>query len=252
MRRTLLTLELTRILRDPVTLFFTVVLPAFFFLILGTSQSYGGESVGNGNVAMSIMIAMAAYGAVTATVGIGGRAAVERSQGWGRQLGLTPLRDTTFVAVKTALAVSVALLPIGLVYLLGALTGAEGSGLAWLVSAVVVVVGSLVFALYGLSFGLLFRSETAISAAGGSVVVLGFLGNVFFPLSGTLLSLAHWTPLYGYVSLARYPLTDGLVVSGDGPTVHDALGPLIANVVTWTLVLAVAATLLVRRGRARV
>ena len=173
----MLRIEVRRILRDPVTLFFTVVLPAFFFLIFGASASFSEESIGNGNVAMAIMIAMAAYGAVTATVGIGGQAAVERSQGWGRQLGLTPLRDFSFVRVKVALASLVALGPIGLVYLLGALTGAEGSGSAWLISGLVLAVGSLSFALYGLCFGLLFRSEAAISGASGSVVVLAFLGT---------------------------------------------------------------------------
>lgn len=247
----MLRIEVRRILRDPVTLFFTVVLPAFFFLIFGASASFSDERIGNGNVAMAIMIAMAAYGAVTATVGIGGQAAVERSQGWGRQLGLTPLRDSSFVRVKVALACLVALGPISLVYLLGALTGADGDAGAWLISGLVLVAGSLAFALYGLCFGLMFRSEAAISGASGSVVVLSFLGNVFFPLSGALLTLAKFTPLYGYVALARYPLTEGVIVNQDGATVTDPLWLPIANVLAWTLILAVAATLLVRRGRGR-
>ena len=248
---TLLRLEVRRLLRDPVTMFFTIGLPGFLFLIFGTSEAYAGESVGNGNVGMAIMIAMAAYGAVTATVGIGGTAAVERAQGWGRQLGLTPLRDSSYVAVKVALASIIALAPIALIYALGTWTGAKGDGSAWVLSAMVLVAGSLVFALYGLCFGLLFRSEAAISGASGSIVVLSFLGNIFFPLSGTLLAIAKWTPLYGYVSLARYPLTEGWIVSGDGPPVHEALWIPVVNVLAWTLVLAVAASLLVRRGRGR-
>jgi ABC-2 type transport system permease protein len=200
---------------------------------------------------MAIMIAMAAYGAVTATVGIGGRAAVERSQGWGRQLGLTPLRDGSFVGVKVALAVIIALAPIALVYGLGLFTGAEGDGRAWVLSAIVLAAGSLAFALYGLCFGLLFRSEAAISGASGSIVVLSFLGNIFFPLSGGLLTLAKFTPMYGYVGLARYPLTDGRVITGDDSVVTDPLWLLIANVLAWTLILTVTATLLVRRGRGR-
>lgn len=247
----MLRLELRRIGRDPVTLFFTIVLPGFLFLIFGTSAAYSDEVVGNGNVAMSVMIAMAAYGAVTATVGIGGQAAVERAQGWGRQLGLTPMRDSSFVRVKVALASILALGPITLVYLLGVLTGAEGSAAAWTLSIAVLVVGSLVFALYGLCFGLLFRSEAAISGASGSVVILSFLGNVFFPLSGALLTFAKFTPLYGYTSLARYPLTEGTLLSQDGSTTFEPLWIPVANVLAWTLVLAIAATLLVRRGRGR-
>ena len=78
------------------------MLPAFFYLIFGARRSYSTEDAGNGNVAMLIMISMAAYGAVTATTGIGGEAAVERMQGWGRQLGLTPLRDSSYVVDEDA------------------------------------------------------------------------------------------------------------------------------------------------------
>lgn len=245
-------LELRRVLRDYVSMFFIAVLPAFFFLIFGAAQEYGSQSAGNGNVTLYVMISMAAYGAVTATVGVGGVAAVERLQGWGRQLGLTPLSDGGFVLVKAAVAVVVATVPIGVIYLLGALTGAEGAASTWLLSALVVVAGAGVFALWGLVFGLAFRSEAAVSAASGSIVVLAFLGNVFFPLSGTLLSIAKLTPLYGYVALARFPLTEGVVVdTTDGTMNQEALWVPVLNVLVWTAVLAMLATWLVRRGRSR-
>jgi ABC-2 type transport system permease protein len=244
-------IELRRTLRDLVTMFFVVGLPAFMYVLFGASAGYSQESAGNGNVALYVMISMAAYGAVTATVGIGGTAAVERMQGWGRQLGLTPLGDGTYVATKALVALVVATLPILVVYVLGLLTGAEGTVTAWLGSAAILVVGAVMFALYGLIFGLAFRSEAAVSAASGSLVVLGFLGNIFFPLSGFLLELARFTPLYGYVSLARYPLTQGDVIDTEGGLVHEALWMSVANVVVWTTIFAVLATWLVRRSRGR-
>lgn len=245
-------LELRRIVRDIPTLVFTAILPAFFYLIFGASTDYADQSAGNGNVAMYIMISMAAYGAVTATVGVGGMAAIERMQGWGRQLGLTPLTDGGYIAIKSTVAILIAAIPVALVYVLGVVTGAEGSARAWALSALVIVAGSMVFALYGLCFGQAFRSEAAISAASGSVVILAFLGNIFFPLSGWLLTVAKFTPLYGYVALAKYPLTDGWNVLGDsGQTVHEALWVPLANVTVWTLILGLTATWLVRRGRAR-
>jgi len=248
---TLLRLELRRLLRDRSTLFFTTALPGFFYLVFGATQDYADDTIGNGNVSMMIMVSMAAYGAVTATVSTGGTAAVERMQGWGRQLGLTPLQDSTYVATKAVVAVVVAALPIALVFVLGALSGARAEAGAWVLSAVVILLGASVFALYGLCFGLAFRSEAAMSAASGSVVVLGFLGNIFVPLSGTLLDLARFTPLYGYVTLARYPVTEGFVVSADQAAATESLWVGVANVVAWTLVLGVVATLLVRRGRSR-
>ena len=248
---TLLRLELRRLSRDRATIFFTAVLPGFFYLIFGATQDYADEPVGNGNVAMLIMVSMAAYGAVTATVSTGGAAAVERMQGWGRQLGLTPLRDATYVVTKAVVSVVLAALPIALVFGLGALTGARASWWAWCLAAVVILLGASVFALYGLCFGLAFRSEAALSAASGSVVVLGFLGNIFVPLSGVLLDVARWTPLYGYVTVARYPVTEGVLISGDGATTTEPLWIGLANVTVWTLLLALVAVSLVRRGRSR-
>jgi ABC-2 type transport system permease protein len=245
-------LELRRVFRDYVSMFFIAVLPAFFYLIFGAAQEFSNERAGNGNVGMYVMISMAAYGAVTATSGIGGMAAVERMQGWGRQLGLTPLRDSSYVQMKAVVAVAVSAIPIVSIYLLGVLTDAEGSVTAWLLSAMIVLVGAVVFALYGLVFGLAFRSEAAVGAASGSLVVLGFMGNIFFSLSGTLLTLAKFTPLYGYVSLARYPLTEGYIVNtNNGAVTHEELWVPLLNVSVWAVIFAVLAVWLVRRGRAR-
>jgi ABC-2 type transport system permease protein len=199
---------------------------------------------------MLIMISMAAYGAATATAGIGGRAAVERMQGWGRQLGLTPLRDSAFVGMKTSLAVVIGAMPIALTYALGLLTGADGSGTAWLLSGLALVVGAIVWGLYGLCAGLMFGSEAAVGAASGLLVIFAFLGNLFVPLSGTMLEIARFTPLYGYVALGRYPLTEGRVLDGE-TLVHEALWIPMANVVAWTAIFALLATWLVRRGRTR-
>ncbi len=245
-------LELRRLLRDKVSVFFTAGLPVFFYLLFGASPDYADEPVGNGNVAMWIMIAMAAYGAVTATNGVGGGAAVERMQGWSRQLGLTPMTDTQYVMVKAATSTTIAAAPIILIYAAGFLTGARAPLWVWASSAAILLVGASTFALYGLSFGLAFRSEAAVSAAGGSLVVLSFLGNIFVPLTGWLLTVAKFTPLYGYASLARWPLTDGGTLDPEtGNLITEPLWQPVANVVVWTTVLAIATVTLVRRGRAR-
>lgn len=252
MNLTWIGLELRRVLRDYVSLFFIAVLPAFFYVVFGALQEFGDQRAGNGNVAMYVMVSMAAYGAVTATTGVGGMAAVERAQGWGRQLGLTPLTDHAYVAMKAVVALVVAALPIGLIYLIGALTGAEGTAGAWALSALVVLLGASVFALYGLVVGLAFRTEAAVGAASGLLVIMGFLGNIFLPLSGAMLAIARFTPLYGYAALARYPLTEGAVPTTDETLVHEPLWFAVVNVGAWMIVFALLATWLVRRGRGRV
>lgn len=254
MNTTYYLMEVRRTVRDFLSLFFTAVLPAFLYVIFGASQGYSQEMLptGRGNVAMYIMISMAAYGAVTATTGIGGMAAVERMQGWGRQLGLTPMRDSQYVLVKGLLGLTIAMLPVALIYVIGYFTGAKGDGTVWLISAVLVLLGAGLFSLYGLVFGLAFKTEGAVSAASGSLVILAFLGNLFFPLSGAMLTIAKFTPLYGIVALARQPLTEGWLISSDGsPPVQDPLWIPVVNVAVWLTILAALAIVLVRRGRGR-
>lgn len=251
MNPTIIGLELKRIGRDYVGLFFIAVLPAFMYIVFGAAQTFGEEDIGRGNVALYIMISMAVYGAVTATVSIGGQAAVERQQGWGRQLGLTPLRDSSYVAGKAIIALAIALIPIILIYGIGIATGAQGEVWVWFASAAIVLFGACLFALYGLIFGLAFRSESAVGAASGSLVIFAFLGNIFIPLSGIMLTIAKFTPLYGMVSLARYPLTEGYSVDMAGNLAHESLWVPLTNVVVWTMIMAVATVLLARRSRER-
>ncbi len=240
-------LELRRITRNGVGMFFTAVLPAFFYLIFGSTVSAKDETIGNGNVAMYVMISMAAYGAVTATTSVGGNAALERQQGWGRQLGLTPLPDSGYIAMKSLIAMTVAAVPILLTFLLGALTGAKGTPGAWALSAALCLLGSAVFAVYGLLVGTALRSESAVGAASGTLVIFAFLGNLFIPLSGVMLVIAKFTPLYGYAALARYPLTEGYLTDGS----RDPLWLPVLNVVFWLAVFGGLAVFFVRRGRGR-
>ncbi len=253
MNTTYYRLEVRRILRDRATLFFTLALPAFLYFVMGATPDYAGDEVGEGNVAMWIMIAMAAYGAVSATTSIGGSSALERMQGWSRQLGLTPLRDHEFVLVKAAVATTLAAAAVASVFAVGVISGAEAPVSVWLTSAALLVVGAVTFAFYGLDFGLAFRSEAAVAAASGSLVVLSFLGNIFIPLNGWQLTLAKFTPLYGYVALARRPLTGGGSLDPDtGDLIDEPLWQVLGNLGFWTVVLGGLAVMLVARGRRRV
>lgn len=253
MNLTYLRLELTRSLRDAVGFFFIAVLPVMLYIIFGVTQEFGDEPAGpNGaNVAMYIMVSMAVYGAVIATTTVGGGAAVERFQGWGRQLGLTRLRNASFVLHKAVVALMVAIVPIGLVYLAGVFTGAEAPAGVWALTAVLSLLGAAAFSIYGMIFGLLFRTESAVGAAAGMLVILAFLGNLFFPLSGVLLTIAKFTPLYGVATLARYPVTDGYNVSTTGELQYAPLWEALVNVGVWLAIFIAIASWAVTRGRGR-
>lgn len=238
-------LDLRRQVRDRIAMFFVVALPTFMYLVFGLGTD---DAVGTANLAMLVMVSMAAYGAVVATTSVAGSAAVEQVMGWGRQIGLTPMRPLAFVAAKAGVAMAVAAVPIASIYAVGAATGARGDWTDWTLSAAVAWLGSAMFAIYGLAVCLVFRSTNAPGIASGLIVVMGFLGNVFSPMDGTMLDIGRFTPLYGYVALARYPLTEGWLANGE----HDALWLPVANVAAWTVIFALLAVWGVRRGRARV
>ena len=237
-------LDLRRQLRDRIGMFFVVGLPTFMYLVFGIGSD---DPVGTGNVAMYVMISMAAYGAVTATTSVAGSAATEQVMGWGRQLGLTPMRPVAFVAAKAAVAMSVAAVPVVAIFAIGAATGARGDWSDWVLSGALVWLGSLLFAVYGLAVSLAIRSSNAAGIASGMIVVLAFLGNVFTPMSGFMLDLGRFTPLYGYVALARFPLTEGYLPLGG----RDPLWLPVANVIAWTVIFGLVALWGVRRSRAR-
>ena len=133
---------------------------------------------------MYVMVSMAAYGAVTATTTVAGAAATEQTMGWGRQIALTPLPPLAFVAIKTAVAMTVAAVPIALIYAIGAATGSSGNAVDWVGQRGDRVGGSALFAVYGLAMCLIFKGENAAGIASGLIVIMSFLGNVFTPMDG--------------------------------------------------------------------
>lgn len=219
--------------------FFIVLLPTALYVMFGAITDYADQPAGNGNVAAYNMISMAVYGAATATTAIAGSAAVERMKGWGRQLSLTTLTSGGYFLGKVLVALAMAFLAIAAVFTVGALTGARLDTVGhWAAAFGMTLAASVPFAFYGLAAALLFRSEAAVSAASGMLVVLAFLGNVFIPLSGGLLTFAKFTPMYGAVSLARWPLLEGAVVSTTGEVVQDSGWLMAANVIAWTAIFA--------------
>ncbi|PQZ95158.1 ABC transporter permease [Arthrobacter sp. MYb227] len=250
MNATYVRIELFRQSRDVMNLMFAVLMPVAMYVLFGNMFGQGSETFGNGNVKFYIMVSMAAYGSAVATTAIAGTAATEAMLGWGRQIALTPMKPAGFVACKIVVAMVVSSASALAVFLTGAATGARADEpWLWVASYAITVVGSGVFALYGMAAGLAFKSETAIGIASSGMVFFAFFGNVFMPLSGVLLDIAKFTPMYGFVGLARYPLTEGYLANDTGAS--DSWGLLMANLVAWILIFAGLALWAVRRSQAR-
>lgn len=238
-----LRIELRRVLRNRRTLAFTLIMPGVFFLIFGLPQ--GGQNLDNGRpVTAYVMISLAVYAAMVATTSAGGAVATERALGWSRQLRLTPLRPSAYVATKLVTAMTLGLLAVVVEFLVGAAAGVRIPAYVWLLSGLAAWLGSLVFAAFGLFIGYLVPAENVMQFIGPILAVLAMFGGLFVPvevLPEVLQQVATFTPVYGMGVLARAPLT------GDGVSVAA-----VVNLVGWALVFGVGAARLFRRDTARV
>nr|WP_296071406.1 ABC transporter permease [uncultured Actinoplanes sp.] len=237
-------LELRRMMRNKRTVVFTLIMPAVFFLLFGTSSSYKTERVGAGNLTGYVLISMAVYGAMLATTSGGAMVSIERAAGWSRQLRLTPLRPLAYIAVKLALAMIIGGVSVAVAFAVGAFSGAQLPASAWIGCGLLAWVCALVFAAFGLFMGYLLPSENVMQILGPVLAVLSFAGGLFVPvdqLGSTFATIAKFTPVYGVGEIARYPLTH------DGNLWLAAL-----NVVVWTALFAAGAMWRFRRDTARV
>lgn len=250
MNWTYILIDLKRQVRDLGNITFIILMPVVMYLIFGASLSSGDEAAGYANVRFYVMASMAAYGAALAAVQIAGGAGIEQMQGWGRQIGLTPVRNAGVVGMKVVVALVVTSFTILAIYLTGILTGARADNLGiWIATFAITLGGASLFALLGYAIALRFKSESALGIATGVLVLMSFVGNLFMPLSGTMLTVAHYTPLYGYAGLVRWPQLEGLIVDGNNQS--DSLWMLLANFIGWALVFGLFALSSVRRGRSR-
>ena len=210
--RTLLGIELKRLLRNRRTLIFTFAFPGMMLLAFG-GQSDWNEPVGQGNVAAYILVAMALYGASMIAASTGASVAMERAQGWSRQLRLTPLRPAAYVLTKSLCALSMGIVAIVVVNLIGVAQGRAQMPLGtWLTCGLLTVVCTLSFAALGVFVGYLVPGENAMQFLGPGMAALAFLGNVFIPIpQGTLMwTISAFTPMFGVAEISRFPLTGEL------------------------------------------
>ncbi|KUF07079.1 ABC transporter [Leucobacter sp. G161] len=241
--------EVLRQFRNPYTLAFTLAMPVAMYLLFGANAEYASASAGNGNVAFYVMASMAAFGTATAMTSLCALAASEVGQGWGRQIALTPLSITGYAVVKLAVALAFSAFSTAIVFAVGVLTGARADSLwSWLVVAGIILAGGLMFGLFGLGVGLAFNSDSAASLASISITLFGFVGNLFMPLSGAMLDVARFTPMYGYGALVRWPITEGALVMGGG---SEPLWVALANFAVWTLLFGLLVRYGVLRSRRR-
>jgi ABC-2 type transport system permease protein len=242
---TILKLEVRRLTRNRRTVIISIALPIVFFLLFGISQKYDTQRAGHGNVAAFVMISLALYGAVLATTFGGAMVSIERSQGWSRQLRLTPLSPVAYVIIKVLTALVLGAISVAAVYLVGAVTNKASMSVGlWIGTGLSVWIGSLLFAAFGLFLGYLLPAENVMQLIGIILALLSFAGGLFIPVSQypvPVQDIAKWTPIYGLNELVHTPLL------GNGVD-----WTWVVNVLAWLIIFAGGAIWRFRRDTARV
>jgi ABC-2 type transport system permease protein len=238
---TFLYLEIRRLLRNRRTVVFTLVLPVVFFLLFKSARRL--DQVGGVQLAAQTMIGIGVYGAMTAATSGGALVSIERALGWSRQLRITPLRPTAYIAIKLLTAMLLGFVSVAVVFTAGAVDGVRMPAETWLLSGGLAWVAALVFAAFGLFMGYLLPSENVMQIIGPILGVFAFLGGLFVPVSllpSGIQDVAPYMPPYGVAQIARYPLLGGTF----DPT-------WVLSVALWTACFAAGAVYLFRRDTRR-
>jgi ABC-2 type transport system permease protein len=220
--------EIIRLIRNRRVLIFSMIMPGLLLLIIGGTNK--NTHVGGIDVSAYIMVSMGLWGSMSAAIGSGGLIAVERGIGWNRQLRLTGLHPNAYVATKIALSLIMALPPILLTYVVGALAlDVRMPAQTWVLIGALSWLGALPFAALGLVVGYLAKPDSVQQISALIYLLLALFGGIWIPVE-TMPSLMHhiavWTPAYWVGQVAR------------GPLFHTAFSmDSVGVVLLWTVVL---------------
>lgn len=243
--------EILRSVRNPLLMGISWALPLVVFYAVAPENRHTLTdclSVANGpgvtdcvSFPLWFMTAMAAYGAMWATIAPGTRIASDRGKGWIRQLRTTPLRARTDVVAKVLASYLGALPALALLYLAGVSLGVRLDAAQWFELTGLLLAGLAPFAAIGIVFGHLIPPDAIAAAGAGFVVILALLGGEFGTLfkGGAMLTIVKLLPSYWLVQAGK-----AAVRSGSWP----AEGWIVVAV--WTLCLVPLAALAYQRDKA--
>ena len=225
--------EINRLRRNRRYLIFTIGLPVILYLIAGktATKAYGID------FAAYYMVAMSTLGAFAGALnGNAIRISEERKVGWIRQLRLTPLPASAYVVAKVLTSMVTTVPSIVIVLLLGRFYGdVRLAAWEWLVIAVIVWLGSTIFAALAVAIGYRFPPDQVQPITLLVYFVFAILGGVYFSLSGVLQNIGKFTPTFQAVKIS----TD--VIGNQPVPAYLYLG-----LIAWLVIFAGLATLSVR------
>jgi ABC-2 type transport system permease protein len=209
--------ELVRTFRNTRLLVFSLGFPLILYFIIAAPNRNEHNFNGSGiSIPLYYMIGLVAFGAMSALISSGARIATERTDGWTRQLRVTPLKTTAYFRAKVVTGYAMAGVTIVVLYGSGIALGVSLGAGRWLEMTGLILVALIPFAALGILLGHLLTADSIGPAIGGLVSLLALVSGTWFPLGshGFLHEIAQFLPSYwlvqaSHVSLGGHAWTAG-------------------------------------------
>jgi len=225
--------EIKRLRRNRRYLIFTIGLPVILYLIFAkqNATAYGVS------FAAFYMVGIASFGAFSGAFNNNTiRISQERKEGWIRQLRLTPLPPNAYVVAKIIASMATSVPAIVIVLLLGRFdAGIHLPAWEWIVIAVTIWLGTLIFAALAVAIGYAFDPDSVQPIAFLVYFLFVIFGGLWFPLSGGLRKFGEITPTYWIVRIGTDVISSHTV---------DVTGVVV--ILAWLVGFVALATLVVR------
>ena len=229
--------ELRRLIRDPRLMLFAVITPVISYVVFSGVAAQTNDPAFNRELATTLMIGMACYGAVFGALGVGVSVSLERTNGWLRQLRATPLKPARVIVVRAVLSTLTAIPPVVAVGLAGWIQhGITLPAGRWASLVVLLWLGTIPFALLGLAIGYGLSPQVAQPVSFLSFFALSVLGGLLVPVTAfpvLLQKLANALPTYRYAELG-WRAADGVWPGAGGVAVLAGWGVLFAALAGYT------------------
>jgi ABC-2 type transport system permease protein len=204
--------ELRAIVREPTSLFFSILMPVGFFVLF--NLLYGHKVTAGLSAGTAMVATFGTYGVITVAAlqpGIG--VAQDRDLGWLRMKRVSAVPIGVSLAAKATAAL---LYAVGVLVLMGVTAAAFGTlhASAWQLArvAVVLLLGTVPFTLASVAVGLRFRTNATIALLNALLFPLAVLSGLWIPLQflpKTVRQIARFLPTYHLAQLGLAQLSQG-------------------------------------------
>lgn len=230
--------------KQPMNLLFAIGIPVFMYFMFGTGHDYSKVNLAHGNVSARILVSMTTYGVLVSLSSLGVNTALERANGWVRQVALTPLKLWGWVASKMLAGLLTAIIIVAVCFLIGSQSEAQMTTEAWIGTAIAAVICGALAAPFGLAVSFLSKSDVSFGIVGGLSSIFAFASGMFIPsesMGATMQKITEFMPYYG---VNRVPL--GFIYGLDHTTWKDW-----TSVIVWFVIFSTVAMVAARRKTER-